>query len=133
MNENYNIIDKFIIENSKLFDYMGVAVVIFSLFAIFCLICAISLQTKKEKLKSRNKKSAFAKAYIGKLKSSAISNLPIKKDKNSMSTSSIKKEVNNNMQNPIENQTFLDSNSSVFNNKNVIEICFEFNNKYDII
>lgn len=134
MNENYNIIDRFIIQNSTLFDYMGVAIAIFVLFAVFCLVYAVSLQTKKEKLKSRNKKSAFARAYLEQMRSSAVSNTPIKRNVTAeLNGSNVTENIynkNENQPNQVEGQN---NKNNLFNSQNIIEICFEFDNKYDII
>ncbi|MGN0536445.1 MAG: hypothetical protein ACI4M3_00540 [Acutalibacteraceae bacterium] len=55
--------DDFIIENSAWFENMGVAVVIFIVLAIIFFILAIAFKNQKTNLKSRKKKSAFARAY----------------------------------------------------------------------
>lgn len=72
-------IDDFIRHNKNLLDYLDTAIVIFAVLAILSLIAAFLFRNKKKKLKSADKKSAFAKTYSNLPISAAVSNSPVQR------------------------------------------------------
>lgn len=72
-------IDDFIVRNKNLLDYLDTAIVIFAVLAILSLIAAFLFRNKKKRLKSADKKSAFAKTYTNLPVSAAVSNSPVQR------------------------------------------------------